>query len=52
MQKVAQKLHSFTTVIFKPLPKANNRPIGENSPNLVTLLGGRAEKFHQSKKKP
>jgi hypothetical protein len=27
-----------TSVIFKPLlPKVNNRPIGEHSPNLVTL---------------
>jgi hypothetical protein len=24
--------------IFKNLPKANNRPLGENSPNLVTLV--------------
>jgi hypothetical protein len=23
---------------FPKLPKANNRPLGENSPNLVTLL--------------
>jgi hypothetical protein len=27
-----------TSVIFKKLPKVNNRPLGENSPNLVTLL--------------
>jgi hypothetical protein len=27
-----------TCVIFKMLPKVNNRPIGEHSPNLVTLL--------------
>jgi hypothetical protein len=27
-----------TSVIFEPLPKVNNRPIGETSPNLVTLL--------------
>jgi hypothetical protein len=26
-----------TFVIFKRLPKENNHPIGENSPNLVTL---------------
>jgi hypothetical protein len=26
-----------TSLIFKPLPKVKNRPIGENSPNLVTL---------------
>jgi hypothetical protein len=24
-------------VIYKPLPKVNNSPLGENSPNLVTL---------------
>jgi hypothetical protein len=24
-------------LIFKKLPKVNNRPIGENTPNLVTL---------------
>jgi hypothetical protein len=29
-----------TSVIFKPLPKVNNRPLSENSPNLVTLPGG------------
>jgi hypothetical protein len=26
-----------TSVIIKLLPKENNRPLGENSPNLVTL---------------
>jgi hypothetical protein len=26
-----------TSVIFKKLPKVNNRPMGENSPHLVTL---------------
>jgi hypothetical protein len=26
-----------TSVIFKPLPKLSNRPLGENSANLVTL---------------
>jgi hypothetical protein len=26
-----------TSVIFKKLPKVNNRPMSENSPNLVTL---------------
>jgi hypothetical protein len=25
-------------VIFKTLPKVNNRPMGEHSPNLVTLM--------------
>jgi hypothetical protein len=28
---------SATVVLFKKLPKGNNCPIGENSPNLVTL---------------
>jgi hypothetical protein len=27
-----------TFVFFQKLPKVNNRPLGENSPNLVTLL--------------
>jgi hypothetical protein len=27
-----------TSVIFKKLSLANNRPLGENSPNLVTLI--------------
>jgi hypothetical protein len=26
-------------LFFKKLPKENNPPIGENSPNLVTLVG-------------
>jgi hypothetical protein len=27
-----------TSVIFKPLPKVNNHPLRENSPDLATLL--------------
>jgi hypothetical protein len=27
-----------TSVTFMQLPKANNNPLSENSPNLVTLL--------------
>jgi hypothetical protein len=27
-----------TSVIFKKLPKVNNHLLGENSPNLVTLI--------------
>jgi hypothetical protein len=27
-----------TSVIFKKLPKVNNRPMGENSPHLVDLF--------------
>jgi hypothetical protein len=30
----------MTPVIFRKLPKGNNRPIGEDSPNLVTLVLG------------
>jgi hypothetical protein len=30
-------------IYLKNLPKVNNRPMGENSPNLVTLLS--AEDF-------
>jgi hypothetical protein len=30
-----------SSVIYKILPKVNNRPRGENSPNLVSLLFGR-----------
>jgi hypothetical protein len=33
VEKVTQKV----SVLFKKLPKESNRPIGENSPNLVTL---------------
>jgi hypothetical protein len=32
---------SATSVIFKPLPKENNIPIRENSPNLVTLAASK-----------
>jgi hypothetical protein len=35
--KSSPKLRAIS-VIFQKLPKANNRPLGENSPNLVTLL--------------
>jgi hypothetical protein len=34
---VAQKLKLPTAVLVKKLPRVNDRPIGENSPNLVTL---------------
>jgi hypothetical protein len=36
--KSSLKLRAIS-VIFKKLPKVNNHPMGENSPNLVTLLG-------------
>jgi hypothetical protein len=39
VKKVAEKIWA-TSVIFKKTPKVNNRPIGENSPNLVTLARG------------
>jgi hypothetical protein len=29
---------TVTSEIFKKLPKENNNPLGENSPNLVTLV--------------
>jgi hypothetical protein len=35
-----------TSVIFKGLTKVNIRPIGENSPDLVTLIGGPTFHFH------
>jgi hypothetical protein len=42
---LSKLIHNFylerkctASVIFKNLPKENYRPIGENSPNLVTLL--------------
>jgi hypothetical protein len=28
----------WISVIFQKMPKANNRPLGENSPNLITLV--------------
>jgi hypothetical protein len=37
MKIVAQKIWA-TSVIFNKLYRVNNRPIGENSPNLVTLV--------------
>jgi hypothetical protein len=37
MEKVAQKCELFF-LIFKSLPKVNDHPLWENSPNLVTLL--------------
>jgi hypothetical protein len=33
------KTFSATCLIFIKLPKVNNHPIGEKSPNLVTLIG-------------
>jgi hypothetical protein len=40
VEKVAPRFVLGTSVIFKPLPKVNSRPIGENPPNLVTLIAG------------
>jgi hypothetical protein len=34
-----------TFVIFKKVPKVNNRPIGEISPNLVTLVVGGVTRY-------
>jgi hypothetical protein len=35
---------SKASVFFRKLPRKNNRPLGENSPNLVTLLAGSSQK--------
>jgi hypothetical protein len=48
-KKVAKKFGY--SVIYKKLPKINNRPIGENSPNQVTLFSGSgifSEAFHRN----
>jgi hypothetical protein len=37
-EKVAKNFAPFLYAIFKNLAKVKNRPIGENSPNLVTLM--------------
>jgi hypothetical protein len=37
VEKVAQKSSILMIVIFQKLPIENKYPIGENSPNLVTL---------------
>jgi hypothetical protein len=36
------------SVIFKKVPKENNRPKGENSPNLVTLLANVVNRSQQN----
>jgi hypothetical protein len=33
-----QSPKNLATFVIKKTPKASNRPIGENSPNLVTLI--------------
>jgi hypothetical protein len=38
-----------TSVIFKEMPKVNNHPTGENSPNLVTLLIMVSRSWHSPK---
>jgi hypothetical protein len=40
---MAQQL-GLLFVIFKNLPRVNNRPTGENSANLVTLEGAQKTK--------
>jgi hypothetical protein len=40
VEKMAKKFRPLC--VIEKLPKENIRIIGENSPNLVTLLGGRA----------
>jgi hypothetical protein len=37
-KKKKKKIWAIAVICLK-LPKVNNDPIGENSPNLVTLLG-------------
>jgi hypothetical protein len=37
VKKVDQNV-GYLSIFSKYLPKVNNRPMGENSPNLVTLL--------------
>jgi hypothetical protein len=37
VEKSSQKIWA-TLEIFKKVPKENNHPTGENSPNLVTLI--------------
>jgi hypothetical protein len=36
-EKVAQKIYAGYFCNFQKLPKVNNHPLGENSPNLVNL---------------
>jgi hypothetical protein len=45
-KKVAQKC-ALLLQFFKPLPKVNNHPLGENSPNLVTLVPSVFCEFYQ-----
>jgi hypothetical protein len=40
VEKGSLKCGLHTSVISKKLQKVNNRPMGENSPNLVTLTAG------------
>jgi hypothetical protein len=37
-RKIAKNL-GYIYIYLKQLPKVNNRPIGDSSPNLVTLVG-------------
>jgi hypothetical protein len=38
MEKVSQNIRITSPVILKKFPTVNNRPIGKNPPNLVTLV--------------
>jgi hypothetical protein len=40
-----------TSATFRKLPKVNNHPNGENSPNLVTLVKGLLKKAKASREK-
>jgi hypothetical protein len=45
IEKVPQKFALLAFVITKKLPSVNNRPMGENSPNLFTLSAYPAQLF-------
>jgi hypothetical protein len=47
VEKSSPKLgYVGTSVLFQKTPKANNHPMGENSPNLATLRSKMALDFH------
>jgi hypothetical protein len=39
VENVAENVGYFSNCLPKQLPKVSNHPMGENSPNLVTLVG-------------
>jgi hypothetical protein len=44
VEKVAQKIGLLLYIIFENLPKENNRPISENSPNQATQYASKKKK--------